>query len=111
MDFVINLLVVLASLVILYYAYFKKSELGKLSIYVIFGSILLRDLLSVLTTLDFFGFLKEVLGTVTTFVLYGEILLLVLLVITRLRKTSNKYFKISLIFLIILKIIQVLGLF
>lgn len=111
MNFIINVLVVLASLVILYYAYFKKSELGKLSIYVIFGSILLQELLSVLTTIALFDFLRDIVGTVTTFVVYGEILLLVLLVVTRLRKASNKYFKISLIFLIVLKIVQVLGLF
>lgn len=111
MDFVVNLLVVIATLVILFYAYFKKSELGKYSVYVIFGSILLQELLSVLTTVALFDFLRDILGTVTTFVVYGEIILLVLLVIARLRKSSNKYFKISLIFLIVLKIVQVLGLF
>lgn len=111
MDFVINLLVVLASLVILFYAYFKKSELGKYSVYVIFGSMLLQELLQVLITLSLFDFLRDIFSTVTTFVVYGEIILLVILVIARLRKSSNKYFKIALIFLIVLKILQVLGLF
>ncbi|AIO19364.1 hypothetical protein KQ51_01488 [Candidatus Izimaplasma bacterium HR1] len=111
MNFVINLLVVLTSLVILFYAFFKKSELGKYSVYVIFGSMLLQELLSVLTTLALFDFLRDILGTVTTFVVYGEIILLIFLVITRLRKSSNKYFKIALVFLIVLKVLQVLGLF
>ena len=109
MQFVIDLLVVLATLMILFYAYFKKSELAKLSVYVIFASILLRELLGLLNTVAIFDFISSIYNSITTFVVYGEIILLLILVISRLKKASNKYFKISLIFLIVLKIIQVLG--
>lgn len=111
MNFILDFFIVLASLVVLYFAYFKKSELGKLSIYVIFASMLLQSLFSSMMTVSFFDFLDKIYGTLGTFVIYGEIILLVLLVLTRLKKASNKYFKISLIFLIVVKFIAVLGLF
>lgn len=111
MGLVINLLVVLATLFILFYAYFKKSTLGRYSVYVIFASILLQELFGILNTFDIFDFLNSIYSTITTFVIYGEIILLVILAIRGFTKGANKYFKISIVFLIVLKVLQVLGLF
>ncbi len=110
MNLAVNILIVLASLTLLYFAYFKKSDLGKLSIFVIFGSVLLQELLSILKTLDFLDVLSSILSTISTFVIYGEVILLVILLITRL-KISNKYIRISMIVLIVLKLIAILGIF
>lgn len=111
MVFVINLLIVIASLVVLYFAYFKKNELGKLSVYVIFASILLQELLSTLQSIQLFDFMKQILGSITPFVVYGEIILLVILFLSRMKKSTNKYLKTSLVFLIVVKIVAVLGIF
>ncbi len=108
-TFIVNLVIVLCSLYVLYYAYFKKSELGKLSVYVIFASLLLQEFFGYAATLSLFDFMKSIMGQLSTFVVYGEIILLVLLVVARLRKSSNKYIKISLITLIILKVLLVFG--
>ncbi len=107
MNYVSELLIVIASLVVLYFAYFKKMELGKLSIYVIFASMLLQALVGSLIQIQLFDFMKQVLGNITTFVVYGEIILLLILVLTRLKSSSNKYLKISLIFLIVIKVVAV----
>ena len=111
MDFAVNLLIVLCSLIVLYFAFVKKSELGKLSVFVIFGSLLLQELLSVLQSIALFDFASSILGTISTFVIYGEIILLVILAITRLKDSSNKYIKIALLVLIVLKVLAVLGIF
>lgn len=107
--FIVNVLIVLSSLYILYYAYFKKSELGKLSVYVIFASLLLQEFLGYASTVSLFDFSTTLIGQIQTFVIYGEIVLLILLAVTRLKKSSNKYLKISLIVLIVLKTLLVLG--
>ena len=73
--------------------------------------MLLQSLFSAMMTVSIFDFLDSIYGTLNTFTIYGEIVLLVILVLTRLKKASNKYFKIALIFLIIVKVIAVLGLF
>lgn len=109
MGYIIDLLIIIASLIILFFAYFKRSELGKLSVYVIFGSMLLQNLFSALMTIAIFDFMKDVLSQISTFVVYGEIILLIILFFGRLRSRSNKYFKISLIFLILVKLVSVLG--
>lgn len=111
MDFVIGILIVVASLTLLYFAFFKNSSLGKLSIFVIFGSILLQELLSILTKIDFLDFMSNILGTLGTFIIYGEVILLIILIILKLKESTNKYMRISLIVLIVLKLIVILGIF
>ena len=111
MDFIINILIVLSSLTLLYFAYFKSSSLGKLSIFVIFGSILLQELLSILAAIDIFDFIASLLGTISTFVVYGEVVLLLLLLLTKLKESTNKYMRISLIVVIVLKFVAILGIF
>ncbi len=108
-SFIRNVLIVSASIVILYFAYVKKNELGKLSVYVIFASLLLQEFIGYNRQVTFLDFINQLLGTLSTFVIYGEIILLVLLVVTRLKKKSNKYFKIAILGLVILKILVVLG--
>lgn len=108
-GFIVNVVIVLSSLYILYYAYFKKSELGKLSVYVIFASLLLQEFLGYASTVSLFDFSTTLIGQIQTFVIYGEIVLLILLAVTRLKKSSNRYLKISLIVLIVLKVLLVLG--
>lgn len=109
-NFIINVIIVSASLTILYFAYVKKSELGKLSTYVIFASLLLQEFFGYCRQVTFLDFANQLLGSLSTFVVYGEIILLILLVVTRLKEKSNRYFKIALIVLIVLKVILVLGL-
>jgi hypothetical protein len=111
MEIIISILIVVASLILLYFAFFKNSNLGKLSVFVVFGSILLQELLSILGKIDIFDFISSILSTISTFVVYGEVILLVLLLITKLKESSNKYMRISLIILIILKVIAILGIF
>jgi len=108
-SFIINVLIVSASIVILYFAYVKKSELGKLSVYVIFASLLLQEFIGYTRQVTFLDFINQLLGTLSTFVIYGEIILLVLLVVTRLKKKSNKNFKIAILGLVALKTLVVLG--
>lgn len=108
--FIVSLVIVMCSIYILYYAYFKKSELGKLSVYVIFASLLLQEFLGYAATLSLFDFMKDIINQISTFVVYGEIILLILLAATRLKKSSHKYIKISLLVIIALKIVMVLGL-
>lgn len=111
MDYVLNLLIVVASLVVLYFAYFKKLQLGKLSVYVIFASMLLQELISLLVQIQVLDFMKHILNSINPFVVYGEIILLVILFVSRMKKSTNKYLKISLIFLIVVKVLAVLGIF
>lgn len=111
MNYVIDLLIIIASLVVLYFAYFKKFELAKLSVYVIFASMLLQELISSLIQIQVFDFMKSILSSINPFVIYGEIILLVILLLTRIKKSTNKYLKISIGFLIIIKILAVLGIF
>jgi len=106
-SFIVNVLIVVASLTVLYFAYVKKSELGKLSTYVIFASLLLQEFIGYTLQTSFLDFTDQILSTVSTFVIYGEIILLIILVISRLKEKSNKYFRIALYTLIVLKIFMV----
>jgi len=108
-SFIVNVLIVSASIVILYFAYVKKNELGKLSVYVIFASLLLQEFIGYNRQVTFLDFVNQLLGSLSTFVIYGEIILLVFLVVTRLKKKSNKFFKIAILGLVVLKILVVLG--
>ena len=108
-SFIINVLIVSASIVILYFAYVKKNELGKLTVYVIFASLLLQEFIGYNRQVTFLDFIDQLLGSISTFVIYGEIVLLVILVVTRLRKNSNRYFRIAILGLVVLKILVVLG--
>ena len=107
MDYVINSFVVIASTVVLYFAFFKKSELGKLSVYVIFASILLQQLIGIMFDWSLFNFIDDVLSFLLTFVIYAEVVLLIVLLLTRL-KTCKKELKIALIVLIVLKVIALI---
>lgn len=111
MDFIISILIVIASLTLLYFAVFKNSKLSKLSVFVIFGSILLQELLSILAKIDIFDFLSSILSTISTFIIYGEVILLIVLLVMKLKESTNKYMRISLIILIVLKLIAILGIF
>lgn len=106
MDYVINSFVVIASTVVLYFAFFKKSELGKLSVYVIFASILLQQLIGIMFDWSLFNFIDDVLSFLQTFVVYAEVILLIVLLLTKL-KTCKKELKIALIVLIVLKAIAI----
>lgn len=64
MNYVIDLLIIIASLVVLYFAYFKKFELAKLSVYVIFASMLLQELISSLIQIQVFDFMKSILSSI-----------------------------------------------
>jgi hypothetical protein len=107
--FIVNLIIVICSLYILYHAYAKKSELGKLAVYVIFASLLLQEFFGYVETLSFLDITSSIVGLLTTIVIYGEIVLLILLAVTRLQKSSKRYLKIAFIVLIVLKILIVLG--
>lgn len=108
-SFIINVFIVTASIVILYFAYVKKSELGKLSVYVIFASLLLQEFIGYCRQVTFLDFVNQLLGTLSTFVVYGEIILLLILVMTRLKEKSNRNFKIAILGLVVLKILLVFG--
>jgi len=108
-SFIVSVLIVVASIVILYFAYVKKSELGKLSVYVIFASLLLQEFIGYCQQVSFLDFVNQILGTLSTFVVYGEIILLIILVITRLKEKSNRNFKIAILGLVVLKLLMVFG--
>lgn len=108
---VMNVLIILASLTILYFAYFKKSEIGKLSVYVLFAAQLLQRFFTYLSRIAIFDFLRDILTTASQLVIYGEIVLLIVLLFLKLKTPTNKYYRMSLVALIVLKIISVLGLF
>lgn len=107
MDYFINSFVVIASIVVLFFAFFKKSELGKLSIYVIFASMLLQELFGIMVDWSLFSFITNFLNSILPFIIYGEIILLIVLLVSRL-KNCKKELKIALIALIVLKIIAVI---
>lgn len=111
MEFVLDLLIVVASLVVLYFAYVKKSELGKLSVYVIFASLLLQEFFQAVGSIQIFDFMRDVVSSLSMFVVYGEVVLLAVLLVSRWKKASNKYLKYSLIFLLVVKLVAVLGIF
>lgn len=108
MDFVVNVLIVVASLILLYYAYFKKSELGKLAIFVVVASMLLQEFVSILGSLDLFDFMSSILSTLGTIIVYGEVIVLILLLVRFFAKT-NQVLKASMIIVVVLKVIAVLG--
>ena len=108
-TFIVNTIVVVCSLIILYFAYVKNSNLGRLSIFVIFGSLLLQEFIGILQTLDFLNALSSLLGQISTFVIYGEIILLIVLFVGKIKEKSNRTFKISLILVIVLKTLLVFG--
>lgn len=106
MDYFINSFVVIASIVVLFFAFFKKSELGKLSIYVVFASMLLQELIGIMLDWSLFNFTTDILNSILPFVIYGEIILLIVLLVSKL-KTTKKELKIAIIVLVVLKIIAV----
>lgn len=110
MDYIVNVLVVVASLVVLFFAYFKKSELGKLSVFVIFSALLLQSLIGILVDWALFDFIVDFLNSLSTIVVYAELVLLIILLVTRYKK-ANKALNISLLVLIILQLIAILGIF
>jgi hypothetical protein len=106
-TFIVNTIIVVTSLIILYFAYVKNSNLGRLSIFVIFGSLLLQEFLGILQTLDFLSVLSSLFGTISTFIVYAEIILLVVLFLGKIKEKSNQVFKASLLILVVLKILIV----
>jgi hypothetical protein len=106
MELTLGYIVVITELIILYFAVFKNSHLAKLSSYVLFGALLLLSFISY--TQGVFGQyipLDSIASLATSIVIYGEIVLLLVLALTRLKKSSNKYMKFSLWFIIIVKIL------
>ena len=104
MDIILHLGIVVASLIILYFAYFMKSELAKLIVFVILGAFLVGDLLGILAGIDFLDFLRNAFNLLRTWVVFVEIALIAFLVNFKIKNKSS-ILKITAIVLLVLLIL------
>lgn len=111
MDTIMHLGIVIASLIILYYAYFMKSELAKLIVFVILGAILIGDLLGILAGISFLEFLRNAFTTIRSLIIYIEIILIVFLTFFKLKGKHSLVLRISTIVLLVLLLLVEFNLF
>lgn len=109
MEYIVNVLIVFTSLIVVFYAYFRKNELAKLSTFVIFASILLQQFIGILVDWSLFDFIANLISRFHVFVVYGEVILLVILLVRHFKR-ANQTLKVSLLLLIVLKVIAIFGL-
>jgi hypothetical protein len=111
MDIILQLGIVISSLIILYYAYFKKSVLAKLIVFVLLGAILVSNFLGLLGQVDFLDFLDNAFNVLKSFIIFIEIGLNIFLVFFKMKEKHTSVLKITTIVLIVLLLLVEFNIF
>ncbi len=79
-----HIIVAVMVIIVLYYAYFKNSILGKLAAFVILAGIVVSQLFSgfagLIADVEFLNFLESIFRGIASLVIYAELVVLVILV-------------------------------
>ena len=105
MDIVFNLLILVTSIIILVFAYFKKSELGKLIIFILFAAMLLGEFLGVLADIAFLDFLVDFFNQIKSFIVIVEIILIVIVTFFRGKQKPTRILFAAVIILLVVKLV------
>lgn len=108
---ILHLGIVVASLIILYFAYFLKSELAKLIVFILLGAILVSDFLGILAGIDLLDFLRDAFNLLKTFVIFIELALIVFLVFFKMKTKSSSVLKITAVVLLVLLLLVEFNIF
>lgn len=105
MDTVLGLIILVTSIIILYFSFFKSSELGKMILFILFGAILLGDFISLLASIALFDFLQDIINQIGGFVVIAEIILIVIVTFFNRKTKPVKPLYITILVLLIAKLI------
>lgn len=111
MNTVLSLGIIITSFIILYFAYFTKSELAKLIVYILLAGILTRSLFSILSGIDFLDFLRNAFNVLRSLVIFIEIVLIAFLMFFKFSKKNNIVFKVATILLLVFLLLVELDVF
>jgi hypothetical protein len=111
MNSIFHLGIVVASLIILYFAYFTKNELAKLIVFVLLGAILIGELLGILAGIQFLDFLGDIFNLLKTLVFFVEIAIIIFLMFFKYKIKNNSILKITIIVLLVLLVIVEANIF
>lgn len=111
MDIIVRLGIVVSSLIILFFAYFKKSELAKLIVFVLLGTILVSRFWGILGQIDFLNFLDNAFHALDSVIIFIEIGLIVFLVFFKMKEKHTSALKIAAIVLVVLLLLVALNIF
>ena len=105
MELLFNTLVLVTSIIILVYAYFKGSDLGKLIIYILFAAVLLSEFIGILVDISIFDFLANLLNQVKGLIPLLEIILIVIVTFFKGKNKPNRILFSAIIILLAVKLI------
>lgn len=108
LRYILEIIIVVTSGIVLYIAASKNTKAARLSVFVLFGALVLSQFLAILIDWSLFDFMKSIVSSLQPFVIYGEVILLVIILITNFDK-MNRILKPTLIILAVIKVLLVLG--
>ncbi len=101
-----QIIVAVLALIILLFAYFKNSTLGKLAAFVILAAILLAQLFNgfagLISSVDFLNFLESIFRGIADLIIYAELVILVILAFFSKHKSKETLLNWSIIGYIVL---------
>lgn len=111
MDVILHLGIVIASSIILYFAYFTKNKLATLISFVILAAILLAEFLGILAGIQFIDFLRDAFNSIKGLIIYVQIGLIIFLSFFKFKETKSSILGITIIVLVVLLLIVELQIF
>ncbi|MBU1019595.1 MAG: hypothetical protein KJ847_00155 [Firmicutes bacterium] len=103
---IIQIMIPVLALIVLFFAYFKNNNLGKLSAFTMLAAILLVHVLNgfagLISDVDFLNFLENIFRGVSGLVVYAELVVLVILVFFSKYKSKVALLKWSIVAYVVL---------
>ena len=106
MDSILGLVVLVTSVIVLYFAFFKGSDLGKLILFILFSAILLGDFISLLSSIALFDFIQDFFSQLSGFIVIAEIILIVIVTFVKRSSKPVKPLYITIIILLVAKLLM-----
>jgi len=102
MNTVLQIFIVIASLIILYFAYFMKNELAKLIVFVILGAILIGNFLGILAGIQFLDFLGNIFNILGSVIVFIEVAIIIFLMFFKFKGKATLVLKVATVVLVVL---------
>ncbi len=115
MDELLRIIIAAAIVLILLFAYMKKSNLAKLTAFVILAAyalgMALSGLAGLISDVDFLSFLVDVFRFLATLVVFVEIGVILYLLLLSKHKTKIMFLKVTIIVYVVIRLLVELNVF